>query len=92
MAKKQKTKKLSECMAELLDLRVTDSDSISFLEALGVRTKKQNNRTLIMARLLDKALHGDVSAMKEVRSVMTEPENTDSGLLAEILEAVKNVV
>lgn len=92
MAGNKKEKKLSGCMEKLLQLKVTDEDGASFLEAFGVSKADRDNRMLVMARLLEKAIHGDTSAIREVRSVMSETENTDRGLLAEILEAVKNVV
>ena len=92
MAGKRKEKKLSDCMETLLKLSVTDEDGAAFLDSIGVQEKDRDNRMLVMARLLEKAIHGDTSAIREVRSVMTETENTDRGLLAEILEAVKNVV
>lgn len=92
MAGNKKEKKLSDCMEKLLRLKVTDEAGASFLEEIGVSKQERDNRMLVMARLLEKAIHGDTSAIREVRSVMSETENTDRGLLAEIIEAVKNVV
>ena len=92
MAGKRKEKKLSDCMKKLLQLSVTDEDGAAFLAKFGVNKADCDNRMLVMARLLEKAIHGDTSAIREVRSVMSETENTDRGILAEILEAVKNVV
>lgn len=92
MAGNRKEKKLSDCMEKLLQLKVTDENGAAFLEEFGVKRADCDNRMLVMARLLEKAIHGDTSAIREVRSVMSETENTDRGLLAEIVEAVKNVV
>ena len=91
MAGKKKEKKLSSCMEKLLQLSVTDEDGAAFLAEFGVKRADCDNRMLVMARLLEKAIHGDTSAIREVRSVMSEVENTDRGMLAEILEAVKRV-
>ena len=46
---------------------------------------------LIMARLFIKAASGDIPAIKEVRSIMSDTENVDAGLIREIIEAVRNV-
>ena len=89
MAKK-KTKKLSECLADILNLKVNNEDDVDFLKSKGIK-KHSDNKTLIMARLFEKAAAGDIQAIKEVRSIMSDDENQDLGKLREILEAVGNV-
>ena len=89
MAKK-KTKKLSECLSDILNLTVNDEDDAEFLKSMGIK-KRSDNKTLIMARLFDRASSGDIQAIKEVRSIMSDDENKDSGKFKEIIEAVKNV-
>ena len=44
-----------------------------------------------MARLFHKASLGDISAIKEIRSVMADIEAKDFGKLQEIIEAVRDV-
>lgn len=87
---KRKNKKLSDSLSEILNRTVSSDRDIEFLETLGIRTRT-DNKTLIMARLFDKAAAGDIQAIKEVRSIMTETESKDFGKLMEIIEAVSNV-
>lgn len=94
MAKKtlsKKERKLSDCLEDLLLLPVTDGESKQFLNELGLSKTKSDNKMLIAARLFEKAAKGDISAIKEIRTVMTEVEQVDRGRLAEIVEAVRNV-
>lgn len=86
---KNKGKKLSDCLSDILSLKVT-ADDLEFLEGLGIKKSKANNKMLIAARLFEKAAKGDISAIKEIRSVLSENE-IDTGALAEIIEAVRNV-
>lgn len=89
MARK-KNKKLSECLSSILNLSVKNEEDIEFLKSLGIK-KRSDNKTLIMAKLFDKAAAGDIQAIKEVRSIMADTENKDFGKLLEIIEAVQNV-
>ena len=89
MARK-KQKKLSDCLSDILNLSVTDEEDIEFLKGLGIKSRS-DNKTLIMARLYKKAASGDISAIKEVRSIMADTEQKDIGKLLEIIEAVENV-
>ncbi len=91
MAGRKKTKKLSDCLSEILNLKVTGKDDLEFMQSLGINKGCSDNKMLIMARLFQRASAGDISAIKEVRSVMTEIENKDFGKLQEIIEAIKNV-
>ena len=89
--KSRKLKKLSECMSDILSLKVTEENDISFLTELGIAKNSTDNKMLIMARLFEKASKGDISAIKEIRGIMNDSENKDKGLISEIIEAVKNV-
>ena len=86
----RKNKKLSECLSYILGLSVKNEEDIEFLRSRGIK-KHSDNKTLIMAKLFDKAASGDIQAIKEVRSIMAETENKDFGKLIEIIEAVGNV-
>ena len=88
---KKDKRKLSDCLAEILSLDVSGEEHTEFLKAFGVAENRTDNKTLIMARLCEKAKSGDISAIKEVRAIMNENENQDFGVIAEIIEAVKSV-
>ncbi len=88
MARK-KQKKLSECLSDILNLKVRE-ENLEFLEGLGIKKTNADNKMLIAARLFERASSGEISAIKEIRSVLAETE-IDSGSIAEIIEAVRNV-
>lgn len=88
MARK-KQKKLSECLSDILNLKVRE-ENLEFLEGLGIKKVNADNKMLIAARLFERASSGEISAIKEIRSVLAETE-LDSGSIAEIIEAVRNV-
>ena len=88
MARK-KQKKLSECLSDILNLKVRE-ENLEFLEGLGIKKVNADNKMLIAARLFERASSGEISAIKEIRSVLAETE-IDSGSIAEIIEAVRNV-
>lgn len=87
---KKNKKKLSDCLGEILNLKASGEDK-QFLDELGIKASRCDNKMLIMARLFTKASSGDISAIKEVRSIMSDNENVDLGKLSEIIEAVRNV-
>ncbi len=87
----KKTKKLSDCLSEILNLKVKSEENLQFLNSLGIKKSSLDNKMLIVARLFDKASSGDISAIKEVRSIMSDTESKDFGKLQEIIEAIKNV-
>ena len=89
MRKKSK-KKLSDCLGEILNLSASGEDG-EFLTELGIKPRDCDNKMLVMARLFTKASSGDIPAIKEVRSIMSDTENVDAGLIKEIIEAVRDV-
>ena len=88
MARK-KAKKLSECLSDILNLKVRE-ENLEFLESLGIKKADAHNKMLIAARLFEKAASGEINAIKEIRNILAETE-IDSGSIAEIIEAVRNV-
>lgn len=82
---------LSDCLGEILSLKVCDDNDLEFLSALGCPKNHTDNKTLIMAKLVDRAKSGDISAIKEIRAILTESDGKDLGALHEIIKAVKNV-
>ena len=87
----KKTKKLSDCLSNILNLKVESEENLDFLHSLGIKKSSSDNKMLIMARLFEKASSGDISAIKEIRSIMSDAESKDYGKLEEIIEAIKNV-
>lgn len=87
----KKLKKLSDCLSDILNLKVIDDENKEFLNSLGIKKGKADNKMLIMARLFDRAASGDIPAIKEIRSIMEDTESKDYGRLKEIIEAIKNV-
>lgn len=87
----KKIKKLSDCLSDILNLKVMGNENREFLSSLGIKAGRTDNKMLIMARLFEKASSGDISAIKEIRSIMSESESKDYGKLDEIIEAIKNV-
>ena len=87
----KKLKKLSDCLSDILNLKVIDDENKEFLNSLGIKKGSADNKMLIMARLFDRASSGDISAIKEIRSIMADTESKDYGKLKEIIEAIKNV-
>ena len=87
----KKIKKLSDCLSDILNLKVMGDENLKFLNSLGIKKGRTDNKMLIVARLFEKASSGDISAIKEIRSIMAESESKDYGKLDEIIEAIKNV-
>ena len=91
----RREKKLMREYAELLlSLPVKDKRRKSQLEALGVNSEDADNKMLVMAALMKKAHNGDVSAIKEIRSVIGEDNITlassegSDNLFAAVMQAV----
>ncbi len=91
MARTGKKCRLADCLKEILILPVQEEEDRAYLKELGIRKNHADNQMLIMARLAERAAKGDISAVREIRSVMQETEGHDSGLIHEIIEAVRNV-
>ncbi len=62
-------KKLKENMADLLASNLTDEEKQT-LKDTGFKIKRPNKYTLIALALYKKAVGGDLSAIKEIRSVL----------------------
>lgn len=88
---KRKIIKLSDCLSDILNLKVKSEEDLEFLESLGITKNSSDNKMLIMARLYEKAVKGDIPAIKEVKAIMADKEDKDYGKLQEIIEAIKNV-
>lgn len=90
---------LRTAMRELLSLPVIDADLLDSVAALGIDPDAIDNNRALAAALLRKALSGDVSSFKEIRSLIGEEgdakakksaEQRGDGALNEILAAIKS--
>lgn len=71
MSKKQ----FKECAGSLLGLKPSESGKEQ-LKAMGIKSKDMTNKMLLIAVLFEKALKGDVPAIKELRSLAEEDEQS----------------
>ena len=82
-------KNLRENMAVLLKEGVTDAER-QFLEDMGFKMKKPNKYTVIAAALYKKAAAGDLSAIKELRSLQGDGSpDGDSLRLVRIIDDIR---
>ncbi len=90
---KKKTKNstagsLADYMTLLLNMPANEEEQEQFA-ANGYKGKEVNQALLLAQSVLEKAIEkGDVSAFKEVRSLLSE-ENNDSGELEKMIVAIK---
>lgn len=71
---RRKKKLLKDCMAQLLNMPVTERNA-SILTAYGLDPKDLDNRALLTASLFSKAVYmGDVAAFKEIRNLVGEDD------------------
>lgn len=92
---------LRSAMRELLSLPVSDGELLDSISALGIDPAAIDNNRALAAALFRKALTGDVSSFKEIRSLIGEDgeartkksaDHRDDGALNEILAAIKSDV
>lgn len=88
---RRKKKALKETMQMLLDLPVSDTKAYNNMSKFGIEIDEIDNNTRLMYSLLKKAFTGDVSAIKEVRSVIGEDINGEAlDKLDELLQGIKD--
>ncbi len=85
-----KAKTLKEIMESLLEQKASDQEKANLSE-LGFDMKKPTKYTVIMAALYKKAAGGDLSAIKELRSIVSggATDNLYSGVVM-IVDDIKN--
>ena len=84
-------KLLRDCMIDLLNLPVTDPKKWNELSKLGIDIEEINNKELLTAALFNRALTGDVTAFKEIRSLIgedTSPNEEQLQKLDEVLDKI----
>ena len=72
----------------LLSLPVTDGRKINRLSRMGVPPEGIDNKMLMVSGLLAAACAGDVSAAKEIRSIIGEDKPQDSEAIEKLDEVL----
>ena len=68
---RRERKRLKEYMNLLLDLPVSDTKDFNKLSKMGIPLEEIDNKMMLVAALFKKATtHGDVAAVKEIRSII----------------------
>ena len=85
-----KSKTLKSIVEKLLAQKASEKE-ITELENLGFNIKKPTKQTVIVAALYKKAANGDLSAIKELRSIVSDgaTDNLYSGVVM-IVDDIKN--
>lgn len=74
---RRERKALKEIMCLLLEKDVTDTKQYNKVAAMGFDFDEIDNATLLVVALFKRACLGDVSAIKEVRSLIGEDNSAD---------------
>ncbi len=80
-------KNLKENMAALLLERATEEECQRLLE-MGFKIKKPNKYTVIAAALYKKAASGDLSAVKELRSLISDTPTLSGCQVVKIIDDI----
>ena len=81
-------KNLRENMLSMMSEGITAEEQ-EMLSALGFKMKKPNKYTVIAAALYKKASSGDLSAIKELRSIMGDAAPEQDFCLVRILDDIR---
>ena len=68
--KREEKMALQQCMKALLTMKITTEKQKQVLMHMGFKSKDLTNQNLLMVALFKKGLTGDVSAIKEIVSMM----------------------
>ena len=80
---------LSSSIKTILSLK-PDEESEEKLIACGVPKNKINNGTAIMQALVEKAVRGEVSAIKEVLAILEKDENDKRSNISKLYKALSD--
>lgn len=88
---KENDKLLYKTMKSLLNERLSDAEAES-LKGEGFNIKDPTRKTAVMIALYKKAASGDLSAIKELRSIISEKETEkkESGRAVVIIDDIGN--
>ncbi len=78
IAMKENDKLLYKTLKSLLNERLSDAE-VESLKAEGFEIKIPTRKTAVMIALYKKAVSGDLSAIKELRSIVSEKNDDKSG-------------
>lgn len=87
VAARRRKKTLAENMKTLLELPIKSKADLKYVAGLGVPEEDIDNSQLLVIALFNRAKEGDVSAFKEIRSMIGE-ENIQSTEQIDKLDAV----
>ena len=87
---RRQRKTLKENMNLLLGLDVTGTKDFNKLTAMGIPVEEIDNSMLLTAALFRKAVSGDVAAYKEIRDLIGEGGESESGELMELIAGLKD--
>ena len=68
---KENDKQLYKTLKALLNEKLSDQEILSFREE-GFKIKNPTRKTAVMIALYEKAVAGELSAIKEIRSIVSE--------------------
>ena len=80
-------KALKESMNALLDLPISNSRDFNKVAKLGIPLEDIDNSQLIVVALFNKAKAGDITAIKELRSLIGE-DTSDNGMLELLIKGL----
>ena len=84
---RRRRKALKETMEALLSLPISDRRRFNNAAKLGFNVEDLDNGTLIVIALWERAISGDVPAIKELRALIDE-SGGDSGQLEKLLRGI----
>ena len=87
---RRKKKLLKDCMIDLLDLPVSDINASAKLVHMGFDVKNIDNRALLTTALFLKGASGDVAAFKEIKELIGEQKQEESGMIEKLIEGLKD--
>ena len=86
-ASRRRRRALKESMNLLLEMPATDKKKLAKAVNMGFPDVEVDNSTLIVISLFEKAVSGDIPAIKELRALIDEG-GADNGKLEELLSGI----
>ena len=84
-------KLLKDCMINLLSLPVNNQKDWNKLSRFGIEPDDIDNKELLTVALFKRALSGDVSAYKEIRSVIGEDRESNEEQMQKLDEVLDKI-
>lgn len=83
---KQAAKDLAARMQLILDSPVTDPEKKEMLRKAGLSPRYRDNLQLMVWNLYQKALGGDLAAIREIRAMLQESQSREKGASVVIVD------